>query len=371
MKCSVSREQLEQCAFAAQNVAESKGAIQILGYALLEAREGALILRATDLDLSITLEMPADVTEPGSLLLNAKTLYETVKKGINATVLIETKPNNHCHLSTGTDYELVGLDANEFPEIPNPSIEEKFVVAREAFVEGIKRVVYSASDSEARPALNGVFVEPSTDRIRLVSTDGHRLAATSVATQETMAQSSVILSRKGVAEVIRSIPSSVEALEIGLFERFAVFAWEGVQCTLRLVNAEFPNYKQVIPKSLPNTVLVDRQMLLDSISRVGTVSSDRFNSIKLRFEGGQKGQKSGVLELTCNNFEQGESKDTLAVEYSGDVTEIGFNIKYLQQSLQSFKTDVVAIRFQDHLNATLVDDPEDADSLAVIMPLRI
>ncbi len=368
MKFTVNREEFVKQLYAAQNVAESKGAIQILGYALIHAKDNQVTIRATDLDLSITSSLEANVAEEGSILLNSRTLYETVKKGINAEVLLESNEQHHCHLNTGTDYELVGLDASEFPELPEATDSKMITINKDLFSDAIKGTIYAASDSEARAALNGLYFEPRESGLRLVATDGHRLALTDIQTEDAFPTAEgVILARKGISEVIKSIPTNEENIQIGIFERFACFEWTNVRCTLRLVNADFPAYDQVIPQNLNNSVVVDRQVFLDSIGRVSTVSNERFSSLKLHFEQGEP----GTIELSCNNFEQGESKDLLQIDYAGEQVDIGFNIKYIQAAISSFKIDEIKISFRDQLSAATITAPNSDDIIAVIMPLRI
>ena len=367
MEFSVDRSTFEKHIYAAQNVAESKGAIQILGYVLLAAEDNRLTIKATDLDLAITISCAADVSVPGKILLNARTLFETVKKGINSTIRIETNAQHHCHIDTGTKYELVGLEASEFPELPDTKVSDVVAVDKETFADAVRRTLYAASDSEARAALNGLFMQARPDGLRLVATDGHRLTYTHVPTEKPLAtKAGDILAREGLSDLVRSIPADETEIKMGIYDRYAYFEWTDVVCTLRLVNADFPAYEQVVPKqsNLPKAVIMDRQVFLDSIGRVATVSNDRFNSLKLIFTKGQ-------LTLSCNNFEQGESSDTLAVEFKDEKTEIGFNIKYVQQAVANMKSDEIKISFRDHLSAATIEDPKDGSSLAVIMPLRI
>ena len=370
MHFHVDRQTFEKHIYAAQNVAESKGAIQILGYVLLQAEEKTLTIKATDLDLAITITCAAEVSEPGKILLNARTLFETVKKGINSSIEIKTNAQHHCHINTGTQYELVGLEATEFPELPDTKATDLVTLDKETFSDAVRRTLYAASDSEARAALNGLFLQARTDGLRLVATDGHRLTYTHVPAQKSLAaKAGVILARKGLSDLVRSIPAEETEIKLGIYDRYAHFEWTDVVCTLRLVNADFPAYEQVVPKqsNLPKAVILDRQTFLDSIGRVATVSNDRFNSLKLIFTKGDPGQ----LTLSCNNFEQGESSDTLAVEFKDEKTEIGFNIKYVQQAVANMKSDEIKISFRDHLSAATIEDPKDGSSLAVIMPLRI
>lgn len=366
MKITIDRQEFERSLFIGQNVAQSKGAMQILGYLHLSAEDDLLTLRATDLDLSIIIQCSAEVSEPGTLILQARTLYDLVRKGVNPSVTISTEENYQCRIDTGTNYSLVGLDPKEFPELPEAEGSSFLTLPAGTFVDAIKKTLYSTSDNEARIALNGVFIEPQNEGLRFVATDGHRLACTDVEECEGSfgaTESGVILARKSLQELIKSLPDKEKTLSIGLYERFVLFRWDNVSCSLRLVDSEFPNYHQVIPDNLPYKTTFDRVALLESIDRVGAVANDRFSGLKFAFS-------KDALELSCNNFEQGESRDLMMITYDGDDTKIGFNIRYVQATLQSMTSKEISMRFRDQLSAAIFENEEEG-VLAVIMPLRI
>jgi len=366
MKISVDRQEFERALFIAQNVAQAKGSVQVLSYVKLDAADDRLTLEATDLDLSMVIHCSAEVEEPGSAVLQARTLYDMVRKGINPQVLLQTDGGQQIQVDTGTSYKLVGIDPAEFPTLPDT--EERSFLRIEAgrFMDGVKKTIYAASDNDARVALNALYIEPLGEgTIRFAATDGHRLALVDLegCEGELGSQNGVILARKNVLELVKSLPDRSETISIGLYDRYVLFRWSNVSCTLRLVDSEFPNYRQVIPTNLPHRVEFDRVALLDSIDRVGAVANDRFSGLKFAFS-------EDTLELSCNNFEQGESRDLMMIEYKGEPVRIGFNIRYVQAMLQSIGAEKVIMHFRDQLSATIWEAPEEGVQ-AIIMPLRI
>jgi DNA polymerase-3 subunit beta len=378
MELKITAADLAKALARSQGIVERKSTMPILSHVLLEARKGnALHVSATDLDLSVSSEHTTnvEVVKEGALAVPAKNLFEIVRsfEG-SASVSLKKAGNNYLEVRSGpSEFRIVGLPAEDFPALPKFEKVAFVDVTPAELLEQIDRTAFAASNDETRYNLNGVFFEPQGPVLRMVATDGHRLALSEKPLAGDYAlKRGVILPRKGLNELKKLLGEAAEPgaekaeARLGFAENSAIFRRPGVVLAMRLIEGLFPDYKQVIPKQGEKIVKIGRLRFLETLRRVSLLSSDKSHAVKLELS-------AGLLKVLSQNPDLGEAKEEVPVEYGGDALKIGFNARYL--------TDVVAVLRSDDVQLELADDlspgvlrgagPEDAGYTAVVMPMRI
>jgi DNA polymerase-3 subunit beta len=376
MELKIGAAELARALGRSLGIVERKSTMPILAHVLLEAKKGnALHVSATDLDLSVSSEHQAEVSKEGAVAVSAKSFFDIVRSfPATETVSLKKAGNNYLEVRCGpSEFRIVGLPAEDFPALPKFEKVAFVDVTPAELLEQIERTSFAASTDETRYNLNGVFFEPQGPVLRMVATDGHRLALSEKPLAGDYAlKRGVILPRKGLNELKKLLAEGPDAgqekveAKLGFAESSAVFRRPGVILAMRLIEGLFPDYKQVIPKQGEKIVKVGRERLLETLRRVSLLSSDKSHAVKLELA-------AGVLRVLSQNPDLGEAKEEVPVEYAGEPLKIGFNARYL--------TDVVAILKSDDAQLELADDlspgvlrgagPEDAGYTAVVMPMRI
>jgi DNA polymerase III subunit beta len=371
MELRIPVAELSRAVSLAQGVVQRKNTMPILSHVLLHAAEGTLTLTATDLDVGVRTERACEVTTPGSLTIPARSLADIVRELPGPDVTLKKLANQNVEVKSGrTRARLMALSADEFPALP-PYAEASFVsLDATLFLDMVDKTLYAASQDETRYNLNGVLFEPGSGEgpLTMVATDGHRL----VRMERTVDGSKgfglkgpVILPRKGLAEVRRVFGSEGEGnLELGFKDNHAVVRRGTTMMGMRLVDGQFPDYKQVIPKLADKIVRVSRQDLVDGLKRVSVLSADKLQPVKLALTKDQ-------LVVSCTNPEAGEISDDVPVEYAGQAIEVAFNARYLLEALASLADKNVLIKLTDNLSPGLLVGVDEPRHLCVVMPMRL
>jgi len=361
-----------------QGIVEKKSTMPILSHVLLEAKKGnALHVSATDLDLSVSSEHTdnLEVVKEGAVAIPAKHLFEIIRS-LPATeqVTLKKAGNNYLEVRCGpSEFRIVGLPAEDFPALPKFEKVPFVDVTPAELLEQIDRTSFAASTDETRYNLNGVYFEPQGPVLRMVATDGHRLALSEKPLAGDYAlKRGVILPRKGLQELKKLLGEAAESggdkpgTQLGFAENSAVFRRPRVVLAMRLIEGLFPDYKQVIPKQGEKILKVGRLRFLETLRRVSLLSSDKSHAVKLELA-------PGLLKVLTQNPDLGEAKEEVPVDYAGDALKIGFNARYLTDVVAVLKSDDVQLELADDLSPGVLRGagPEDAGYTAVVMPMRI
>ena len=303
------------------------------------------------------------------MTVSARKLYEIVRELPDEPVLLEVSPNAYVSIRCArAEFLLSGNLAEEYPTLPTATPEHMTTIQAPVLAEMIDRTIYAASADETRYNLNGVYFEslPDTGKLRMVATDGHRLAYVDrmLAAPLSKIEQGVIIPRKALLELKRLVDEEdAEEIAIGFEGNNGLVQKEGVTLVMRLIEGEFPNYRQVIPHELTQQLTVSVDSLRQALRRVALLSSERSRAVKLQL-------KAGLLRLSSNNPDLGEAQEELDVDYSGAELTVAFNARYLLECLGVLTAKEVRLFLQDERSPTQLVPTDDEDTLAVVMPMR-
>ena len=372
MKVTIERSALAKALGHVQSVVERRNTIPILSNVLMRAQGGALMLTATDLDIEVSEEAPADVAEEGAVTASAVTLFEIVKRlSDGAQVRLEMGGDDgRLSVTAGrSQFSLAVLPDEDFPNLSTDNLDVKFSMPKAALSRLISKTRFAMSQEETRFYLNGVYFHAYTEGdaplLRAAATDGHRLARLEAPLPDgASAMPGVIVPRKAIAELGRLLEDAEENVEVAVSSSKIRFGFGAGYLTSKLIDGSFPDYERVIPKENNNTLSTEVKDFAKAVDRVSTVSADRTRSVKLALDGDR-------LRLSVNNPEAGSALEELSVDYDGDAIDIGFNARYLLDVAQQIDGEVAHFRLSDPSSPTVITDAEDESALYVLMPLRV
>ena len=374
MKITIEKADLQRGLARLQAIVEKRSSMPILANVLATAsgkgESGRLELAATDLEVGIRGSHPAKVAKAGAVTVSARKLYDIVRELPDETIQLEAAPNGYLDLRCGRSrFTLAGTAAEEYPSLPEFSPERTVRLQAAVLSQMIEGTVYAASLDETRYNLNGAYFEvvPESSRIRMVATDGHRLALVerTVGHDVSGLASGVIVPRKGLAELKRLVDEEdADEIEIG-FEGNSGLARKGdVTLVMRLIEGEFPNYRQVIPKQSEHHLTVSVEPVMRALRRVALLSAEHSRAVKLELG-------ECKLKHSAKTPDHGEAQEELDVDYAGPAVSIGFNARYLLDCLGALGGKEISLGLRDGSSPVEVRPTDDADSVAVVMPMRL
>lgn len=372
MRLSIERATLLKALAHVQSVVERRNTIPILSNLLISARDDGLRLVATDLDMEIAETAPASVSRPGSTSAPAHTLYEFVRRLPDGAEVILELDESEPRLTVRAGparLQLPVLSPSDFPVMAEDGLATRFSMHPADLARLIAKTRFAISTEETRYYLNGIYLHTVAsgegEVLRAVATDGHRLAlAETSAPDGAQGMPGVIVPRKTVTELARLLDDAADLVEIAVSEQKVRFAMGDMVLTSKLIDGSFPQYERVIPKENPRHMRILKKGFAAAVDRVSTVSAERSRSVQLQLEAGR-------LTLTVSNPDAGLATEELEAEYTAAPIKIGFNAKYLMDVAGQIEGDGVVFEFADSGSPTLVRDPVNAQSLFVLMPLRV
>lgn len=366
MKLKVDISKLSEKVGLVQGIAERRATMPILSHALINASKEGLELTVTDLETTMIANCDAEVSKVGGLSLPARKLYEIVHELPPGVIEIEEIGNHWVELrAPSTTFKIAGLPSDDFPVIPQFSSDHLFSAQSSKLEDMIAKTIFAVSPDDLRRNLAGVYFEKDgKSNLKLAATDGHRLSIVeSDLSTEIKLQKNVVVPKKGVSE-FRKMLKLGEVVKIGCEKNFFTAIDGGISLIVRLVDADFPDYKQVIPKSTKTNFELGREELLNALRRVSILSSEKTRSVKLSIN------KNGMT-LVSVSPEVGEAKEVIPVEYSGEEIELGFNAKYLMDVLEVISEEKVEFGLSDELSPAVIKPIGDEHYLSVVMPMRV
>lgn len=366
MRLTISREKLQEALTAVAAAVPAKTTLPVLGNLLLETTDRGLRLSGTDLDIGVSTEVVADVEAPGAITVPAKKLVEIVRELPPAPVKLGAAGEQRVTLECGrARFKLLGLPKDEFPAFPSVEFSKSWRV-KSGDVQGlIGHTAFAVSTEESRPILNGVLWEIRDEQMRMVATNGHRLAKMEVPYSGGHG-GDFIIPPKALEQVRRLFPAD-EELEVARGENHVAFRSPFTAVFTRLIEGPYPNYDQVIPRDNNRVAVIDKAALQSALKRMAVVASDQTHRVKLSFN-------AALLKFSVATPDLGEGQDELPIRYDGDPIDIGFNGMYLLEVLRYMPTDEVRFTFREPERAATIE-PENwqqpAKYLCLVMPLRL
>lgn len=352
-----------------QGIVEKRNTMPILSNVLIEAKGKNVNILATDLEVFIKDAVGANVSEEGSVTVGARKLFEIVKELPDENIDVAAGKENKVTIKGGkARFNIMGLSAKDFPVFPAVDESKLGVVENETLKDMINKTAFAVSTDETRYNINGFLLEKDESRIKMVTTDGHRLAFVEKKDSIGMPagdKNSVLLPRKGVMEIKRLLDENADGkFLLGISQKSAVMKKDSTVINVRLLEGEFPDYKKVIPKDNDKTVEAGREGLLSSLKRVSILSTDKIKGVKFRFG-------KGKLTLTSSIPDIGDATEELDVTYSGEEIEMAFNARYLIDMLEVLEDEKVGIELKDSLSPGIVRPIGSKDYTYIIMPMRL
>src|SRR5471032_222885 len=368
MKLTITKEQILAGLQAVQNVVGSRTTLPILSNVLLRAEKDRVEFTATDLDVTVACSVEAKVKKTGAATVPVKKLFGIVRELNGSEIDIEVDEKNICSVRCGSlFYKIHGLNADEFPPMPKFKDDKKVTLSQETVKAMMRKTSFAVSTDESRYVLNGIFISLKDHKMTMVATDGRRLAL--VDEEVDISEKSAgefIVPAKAVTELNRLMQEKGE-VEIKFGENQASFALKddkgfSVLVITKLIEGNYPNYRQVIPGEAKERVPLVREEFVQALRRAEIMTSEKANSVKLTF-----GKNN--LAITANSPEVGEARETLAVNYKGKEMAIAFNPRYLIDALSALSEDEVFFELIDELSPGVLKI--NGPFLYVVMPMRL
>ena len=360
-----------------QSVAGRKTTLPILSHILLEWEKDSLYLTGTDLETGIREELNAKIHQKGKASVSAKKLYEIVRELPEESIHIQKKDNHWIILQCGKSiFNLAGLDPEEFPSLPTYQEENFSMVSTQLIREMIEKTVFAASNEESRYHLNGVlFAQMKQDGkeiLRMVATDGHRLSLVDRENQEIrgIEEKGIIIPKKGVLEIKKVMADRAGEAQIGVyFNTSHGFFKMGKSLTvIRLIDGEFPEYEQVVPKGNDKKIVMGKEKMVSSLKRVSTMASERMEGVKLSFI-------KNSVEMSSTHQDFGDAKEEVEVVYEGPLLQVGFNARYLIEALNVIDSEEIIMELRDEGSPGILkpstSTPGFSNQFCIIMPMRL
>jgi DNA polymerase-3 subunit beta len=376
MKLRIARDELLTGLQRVQGVVEKRNTMPILSNILFEAKADGVEIVATDLEIGMRGLYKASVQEPGSVTLSARKLYEILKEIREPELELTVADNNWATIQAGkSQFKVVGLPSTDYPAMPAIEREGLTPLASAGLLELIRKTLFAVGDNDARYILNGLLVtltvtEKKTS-LRLVGTDGHRLAVSeqdlgSPSSKEAPREMKAIIPKKAAQEMRRLLEEGDGEPLIGFTKNLMVFRKSGLLLTSRLMEGNYPNYQQVIPKDRDpeKRLTVARTEFEGALRRVAVLSRDKTNAVKMTLG-------SNRVTLFSSNPDFGEATEDLPARYVGEALTTGFNARYLLDVLAVMDGESVSLQMESPLSPCLIREPNNAGFTCVVMPIKV
>lgn len=368
MHIKVLRDDLLDGVGPIQAVVETKRSLPILSHLLLETSPSYLSVFGTDLDIGVRKRVPGQVIKEGSIALSARKLYEIVRELPTTSVDLIVDEELTATITCGnSEFKIKGLPKDDFPSMRELK-RGGIVLDRRLFRDMIRRTLFAVSSDQTRYTLNGILFRITPKDVRMVATDGHRLAMTnselSANNCQLTAAIDAIIPRKAAAETLKLLREEPGEITIEISDNHLLLQTDNTLIDARLIEGQFPNYEQVIPANATKEVTVNREAFLAGLRRTSTILGERALPTTMKLT-------PGKLLLSCVNLDLGEARERLDVEYQHEEMTVGFNARYILDFLGALTAEQATIWLQDPLSPALFAGKDDKQYTCVIMPMRL
>jgi DNA polymerase-3 subunit beta len=363
MKFSATKEKILEGLQQVQNVVSTRTTLPILSNVLLQAKEGTVNLTTTDLDVGVRGGFEANVDKAGATTLPARRLFTIIRELPSSEISVDVDGKNAASIRSGQSFfKILGLPEEEFPPLPKFENAKVVTMRQKDLRDGLRKTAYAISTDETRYVLNGVLFSFKENKLTLVATDGRRLAMVDIELEFPRShEADIIVPTKAVTELQRLLTDDGD-VKISVGTGQIAFDLNNTLLVSKLIEGNYPNYKQVIPAEAKERVTLERETFLNSLRRVSLLASDKSNSIKLNFS-------KNNIEITANTPEVGEARESLPVVYKGRDFSIAFNPEFLMAPLRNLAEDEIFFDLIDEMSPGVVKI--QTPFLYVLMPMRV
>ena len=370
MEITVEKEPLARALHLTQGIVERKTTMPILLNLLLTVDAGSLQIASSDLEVTAISKIPVEVKKPGKITVNAKVFSDIVRELPNEKISIVKGEGERLEIICGpSSLRVVGVSAEEFPGLPGLDRAADTKIKASEFSDMIQKTVFAVSSDETRFNLTGVcfaFEDSEKDQLKMVATDGHRLAHVVRSVPGFSFDKNVIVPKKGLVEIKKVVDQLGDTeVGVGIDEGFVLVESADTKVSVRLVDGEFPDYSKVVPDKVGDKVQFNSEELIQALRRVSLLVTDKTKCVQLDFA-------QDTLRISSSSPELGDAKEELPIQYSGDPISMGFNSVYLVDVLSTIgESQEVTMELNGSLGPVKVQSQSDESSFCIVMPMRL
>lgn len=375
MELIISKSEIYRWFYRIQNISEKRSTMPILANSLIKAEDNTIHIYATDLEVGIHGIMKGEVKQPGAATVPSKKVFEIIRELPDEKIFIQIFDQNQMQLKCGKSrFTIMTLPPDKYPFFPDFADINFISIKSSSFLDMIEKTIFAIAAENVRFNLSAALLERiengKGERIRMVATDGHKLAVIDKPMEKSglslEINRKIIISKKGIHEIKRLLEELDSSVNIGFEEKSVVFKSHDTILMARLVEGEYPEYQEVIPSSFKRIAQLNRRRFMEALKRVSALAGDRNQVIKFVFNG-------NVLKLYFSDPDIGEAEDEVEVtRYEGDPLEIGFNAAYFIDTCNVLSCEEILVKLNDSLNAGVMFPVEEGlDYLCLVMPVKL
>jgi DNA polymerase-3 subunit beta len=367
MHIRVERDAFVDALGPVQGVVEAKKTLPILSHLLLEASPDGVWLFGTDLDVGLRRGLTAEVITPGAVALSAKKLYEIARELPQAAVELQADADLQVAIRCQrSSFRMKGLPRDEFPSLPDLKGDDRIALETRPFRDMLRKTLFAVSSDQTRYALTGVMMQVQAEEIRMVATDGHRLALVRAPRRAGKGGDTLeaLVPKKAMVEAAKITRDDGGDVRVWLAENQLILHQEASTLVARLIDGQFPNYDQVIPVPGPRKIIIGKEALQGALRRTSAIMGERTTATEFEI-------RPGRVLVSCVNMDLGEAHEEIEATYDGDGLKIGFNARYVLEFLAAIDAADVALHITDPLSPALFQAAGDEAYGCVIMPMRL
>ncbi|ADK79163.1 MULTISPECIES: DNA polymerase III subunit beta [Sediminispirochaeta] len=350
----------------AQEIISTRNALSILSNVLLEADDGSLTIKATDLKVSFETRIPVEIAAPGSTTVFCDKFLGILRSLPEGDIEVELVDNRVMirPLFQKINFQLKSIAGDKFPELQEVSEDLYFEIPQKDLIEMIGQTIFAVSDDETRYYMNGVYVEQDGESISMVATDGRRLSLIKRRIESELKEFDAVIIPPKVLQLIRKLSSGEGNLKIAISDRNIFVQFDDQRITSNLIEGQFPNYRRVIPDSQDYQLVVNRDQLEEALKRVSLLVEQKSRRVYLSVE-------NAMMRLTSEESDIGVAKEELSCSYEGPETTIALNYLYLAEPLKVMRCEEVVLRFTEANKAITLEPVPEGDYFHIIMPMQL
>ncbi|MCH6582429.1 MAG: DNA polymerase III subunit beta [Proteobacteria bacterium] len=366
MQININREELLKPLSYVTGVVERRQTLPILSNIRLRCYEGILEFTGTDLEVEVITTIRVDGAEKGEVTIPARKFYDICRALPPQAEIKITLDGERVRIQSGKSrFTLVTLPTSDFPSVETGEWDLKLGLPEQDLKRLFDKTQFCMAHQDVRYYLNGLLLELKQGELRAIATDGHRMGLSEVKLEQTIsADRQVIVPRKGVQEISRFLDSGERQVELKLSRNHVQIGVENITLTSKLIDGRFPDYTQVMPKSHRNIARINRLLLREALGRAAILANEKYRGVRLTLDGEK-------MVINAHNPEQEEAQEEIAVTYSGEELEIGFNVNYIIEAINGLEGEEVELGLNDGDSSCTLQAPGQAQTRYIIMPMRL